>query len=804
MSLKSPHLFHGLEPKRDTYGFTVRPHHLQRYREYANIYKEEEAERSHKWNSFLNSQEVSVQQQYPSHEVYTIDNSETRNHTSIGDDSHTEKPLSDIHTKNLLEKEVETFIQPKNREVKTWTNIRSSLFAIETMMAFRVKNKSNMKGEQLSSSHDNLLPIGDSNPSGEETGNKDDENSNGILNGSSKAFAEGCSARDGVSAEHSVPWKDELELLVHGGVPRDLRGEVWQAFIGVKARRAERYYQDLTFSESDIGPHPKNGKPLEDKNSTGCNSGLADVSEKWRKQIEKDLPRTFPGHPALDENGRNSLRRLLLAYARHNPSVGYCQAMNFFAGLLLLMMPEENAFWALVGIMDDYFDGCFSQEMIESQVDQLVYEELMRQRFPKLANHLDYLGVQVTWISAPWFLSIYVNILPWESVLRIWDVLLFEGSRVMLFRTALALMELYGPAIVTTNDAGDAITLLQSLAGSTFDSSQLVLTACMGFLNVTEDRLQELREKHRPSVISTLEERSKGCGALKDSKSLATKLYSFKHDSQLRMKQAKLKEDPGDRIIDSDISHSRASSTNLEDFLNSMTSDSEADSIPDLQEQIVWLKVELCNLLEEKRAAVLRAEELETALMEMVKEDNRRELCARVEQLEQQLTELHQTLADKKEQETAMVQVLMRVEQEQKITEEARIAAEQDAAAQKYAAYILQEKYEKAMTSLAQMEKRVVMAESMLEATVQYETGQVKALASPQSPRNAPPRKIGLLSFGLGWRDRNRGKQDSDLPSPRIGNKPSAAAQRHDISSSQFHTNGLSQDDEDGGKTTED
>ncbi|KAK6925174.1 Rab-GTPase-TBC domain [Dillenia turbinata] len=59
----------------------------------------------------------------------------------------------------------------------------------------------------------------------------------------------------------------------------------------------------------------------------------------------QDLPRTFPGHPALDEDGRNALRRLLTAYARHNPFVGYCQAMNFFAGLLLLLMPEENAFW---------------------------------------------------------------------------------------------------------------------------------------------------------------------------------------------------------------------------------------------------------------------------------------------------------------------------------------------------------------------------------------------------------------------------------------------------------------------------
>ncbi|AQK56927.1 Ypt/Rab-GAP domain of gyp1p superfamily protein, partial [Zea mays] len=56
----------------------------------------------------------------------------------------------------------------------------------------------------------------------------------------------------------------------------------------------------------------------------------------------------------------------------------------------------------------------------------------------------------------------------------------------MLFRTALAPMELYGPALVTTKDAGDAVTLLQSLAGSTFDSSQLDLTACMGYQAVEE------------------------------------------------------------------------------------------------------------------------------------------------------------------------------------------------------------------------------------------------------------------------------------------------------------------------------
>ncbi|GJU93865.1 Rab-GTPase-TBC domain-containing protein [Tanacetum coccineum] len=46
------------------------------------------------------------------------------------------------------------------------------------------------------------------------------------------------------------------------------------------------------------------------------------------------------------------------------------------------------------------------------------------------------------------------------GVLRVWDVLLFQGNRVMLFRTALALMELYGPALVTTKDVRDTVTLL--------------------------------------------------------------------------------------------------------------------------------------------------------------------------------------------------------------------------------------------------------------------------------------------------------------------------------------------------------
>lgn len=58
----------------------------------------------------------------------------------------------------------------------------------------------------------------------------------------------------------------------------------------------------------------------------------------WNLQIEKDLHRTFPGHPVMDTSGRSALRRILAAYARRNPSVGYCQVLplDFFCPAPLL------------------------------------------------------------------------------------------------------------------------------------------------------------------------------------------------------------------------------------------------------------------------------------------------------------------------------------------------------------------------------------------------------------------------------------------------------------------------------------
>ena len=71
--------------------------------------------------------------------------------------------------------------------------------------------------------------------------------------------------------------------------------------------------------------------------------------------IDKDVGRTFPEVDLFGtERGQQALKNVLLAYAAYDPEVGYCQGMNFLAGLSLLYLPvEADAFGTLVLLMQE-------------------------------------------------------------------------------------------------------------------------------------------------------------------------------------------------------------------------------------------------------------------------------------------------------------------------------------------------------------------------------------------------------------------------------------------------------------------
>lgn len=143
------------------------------------------------------------------------------------DDSSGGKSSFQIQTKSDPAKEVLVAIPKKTHLVQTWAQIRVSLGAIEKMMGFRVKNR-NMKDKQITTTPNHCPSVEGVRPSSEESEEKLEEklHENDTVDNSTNTSGTEPAVSDGVYSETLFPWKEELEFLVHGGVPRDLRGEV--------------------------------------------------------------------------------------------------------------------------------------------------------------------------------------------------------------------------------------------------------------------------------------------------------------------------------------------------------------------------------------------------------------------------------------------------------------------------------------------------------------------------------------------------------------------------------------------------
>ena len=117
------------------------------------------------------------------------------------------------------------------------------------------------------------------------------------------------------------------------GVPPHLRPWVWSHASGALARREEHgpdYYPAMVhMGEGHAAVAVGNGE------GGGGSPSATSAKSAVGRQVDLDLPRTFPGNARV-ELCLPSLRRVLLAFAAHAPEVGYCQSMNFIAALLLV------------------------------------------------------------------------------------------------------------------------------------------------------------------------------------------------------------------------------------------------------------------------------------------------------------------------------------------------------------------------------------------------------------------------------------------------------------------------------------
>ncbi|XP_067842324.1 TBC1 domain family member 8 isoform X2 [Heptranchias perlo] len=229
---------------------------------------------------------------------------------------------------------------------------------------------------------------------------------------------------------------EKIRKLVAMGIPECLRGELW-----------------LLFSDAvtDLATHPDYYANLVDESMGKCCMAT--------EEIERDLHRSLPEHPAFQsDTGIAALRRVLTAYAYRNPKIGYCQSMNILTSVLLLYAKEEEAFWLLVAVCERMLPDYFNRRVIGAQVDQAVFEELIKEHLPELAEHVTDLSCLAS-ISLSWFLTLFLSIIPLESALNVVDCFFYDGIKV-IFQVGLAILDANTQELCSCTDDGQVLIIL--------------------------------------------------------------------------------------------------------------------------------------------------------------------------------------------------------------------------------------------------------------------------------------------------------------------------------------------------------
>ncbi|KAK4473334.1 hypothetical protein MN116_004496 [Schistosoma mekongi] len=269
----------------------------------------------------------------------------------------------------------------------------------------------------------------------------------------------------------------DLEVLCRSGVPIQYREGVWRMLI----------HGELNQLMQIKGPLYYNGLLEEFSENT--------LATQHRRQISLDLLRTMPNNVQFDNiesPGVQKLQEVLQAYSIHNSKVGYCQGMNFIAAVALLFLKKEDAFWCLIAILERFLpEKYFHSGLIDAQVDQLVLKEIVNEKLPLLSNHLKRLGIDISAVTLNWFLAIFYDSVPFETLIRIWDVFLLEGSET-LFRFAVAILKRNEDMLLEQTDTISFWKCLKAATRLTYDVDGLIKTA-----------FEELRPFPKPQLIAT-------------------------------------------------------------------------------------------------------------------------------------------------------------------------------------------------------------------------------------------------------------------------------------------------------------
>uniref|UniRef100_A0A3Q3N203 TBC1 domain family member 30 n=1 Tax=Mastacembelus armatus TaxID=205130 RepID=A0A3Q3N203_9TELE len=313
-------------------------------------------------------------------------------------------------------------------------------------------------------------------------------------------------------------WYDALKAVARlpTGIPKEWRKRVWLTL-------ADQYLHSISIDWEKTLRFAFNERSNPDDDSLGI-------------QIVKDLHRTgcssYCGQEG--EQDRVVLKRVLLAYARWNKTVGYCQGFNVLAALILEVTEgnESDALKVMIYLIDKVLpESYFANNLRALSVDMAVFRDLLRLKLPRLSQHLHHLQKAANReaggsyeppltnvFTMQWFLTMFATCLPAPTVLKIWDSVFFEGSE-MLFRVALAIWERLGERIEYCQTADEFYSTMgcltqEMLEHNLIDPAEL-MQVIYSMAVFPFPQLAELREKYTYNITPfPTSVRSNGSGGL--------------------------------------------------------------------------------------------------------------------------------------------------------------------------------------------------------------------------------------------------------------------------------------------------
>lgn len=282
----------------------------------------------------------------------------------------------------------------------------------------------------------------------------------------------------------------ELKMLLRSGVPQEYRCKVWKALIDLRIGPERRqhepdYYQNLTETKQQANGSKQSMNP--------CS-----------KQIELDLLRTLPSNKyfeTIDSPGTVRLRKVLTAFASHKPHIGYCQGMNRLAAVALLVLPEEEAFWCLVSIVDKIMPSGYYNDLWLAQVDSNVVMDFVAIKMPELSDHFQAHDIELSLFA--WFLTIFVDGTPPALFLRLWDCFLYEGDKTM-FRVALALLKMNEKELFKFNSSVAVNSFLRATINEPIDLDEFFKIAFEKINPLPGRVLRQKREANFHAIRASL------------------------------------------------------------------------------------------------------------------------------------------------------------------------------------------------------------------------------------------------------------------------------------------------------------